>query len=775
MTQNRIPGVKIVSFSPKVQRLSDQEGRFRLEDFSNCDSLYFLYPGYSTAIFSLNDLKKMRWVELKDEHLTIDEMVVTANRWEQYRSKVPLQINTINLKELELMNPQTTADLLQSGASVFVQKSQQAGGSPQLRGFATNRVLLVVDGVRMNNAIFRAGNLQNVISIDPNSLESVEVLYGPGGVRYGSDAIGGVMDFTSKENRFATSDKRWVKAHFFSRYSSASNEYTGHVDLQLASKKWASTSAFSYSRFGDLRAGSLGDSDLLRPTYQSGAIDSQLTVINPDPTKQVHSAYMQYNILQKISFLASPFLRIDYGFIYAHATDAPRYDRLIQDANKDGELDYHDWYYGPQRWMMNYLKLTGTQKSLLHDQWQITLAHQRFHESRHDLKSGSTSFRRQFEMLDALSMNLDADKRLSSRARMFYGTEFVFNLVHSTAYLESSEGIKTPINSRYPDQSKWQTFGLYANFQYDLTKNLVLNSGIRYTLYQLAMDFDTTLFPYPVASSSVMNSALNGSIGLILSPTKTTSVYTNLSTGFRAPNIDDMAKIFDSQPGNVVIPNDQLRPEYAYNAEIGIHKALLNRLKLDASVYGIWLDDAISIGKSSLNGVDSILYQGEWSAVYTMKNSTHAYVYGIQGGIDWVFLKDFSFQSNLSWQKGEEYNSDSSRYYPKPQVPPLFGRSGVKYKTKHLSLWLYGEYSKGLLTNELPLIEREKEIYALNKEGEKYVPAWFTINFKAAIYFNKHLSVHVGVENISDQLYRTSGSGISAPGRNWIFSVKVTP
>ena len=113
----------------------------------------------------------------------------------------------MDIQDVQFQNPQTTADLLSNSGEVFIQKSQQGGGSPMIRGFATNRVLIAVDEVRMNNAIFRSGNLQNVISIDPFAVENTEVLFGPGSVIYGSDAIGGVMSFTTLAPKFSDSSK----------------------------------------------------------------------------------------------------------------------------------------------------------------------------------------------------------------------------------------------------------------------------------------------------------------------------------------------------------------------------------------------------------------------------------------------------------------------------------------------------------------------------------------------------------------------------------------
>ena len=206
LTQQHIPGAKIYSINPKVQRLADVDGRFQLEDFVGCDTIYIYYSNYKIEVFAYSELKKVRGVELTDDLLPISAMVITANRWEQDKAKIPNRITRIDLKNLELISPQTAADLLESSGYVFVQKSQFAGGSPQLRGFGTNRIMIVVDGVRMNNAIFRSGNLQNVISIDANSLESTEILFGPGSVMYGSDAIGSKSSVNSTPLTFFSSE-----------------------------------------------------------------------------------------------------------------------------------------------------------------------------------------------------------------------------------------------------------------------------------------------------------------------------------------------------------------------------------------------------------------------------------------------------------------------------------------------------------------------------------------------------------------------------------------
>jgi len=258
----------------------------------------------------------------------------------------------------------------------------------------------------------------------------------------------------------------------------------------------------------------------------------------------------------------------------------PRYDRLLLDKNNDGNLDYHEWSYGPQKWMMQKIGVVYSKKNWAFDQFRLVAAYQNYQESRHDRKFGSTSTRRQFEQVHAVSVNADFDKEFGTKSTFLYGGEAVYNKVGSNAYRESLNGDQLTINPRYPDGSTWQSYGVYSNIKHAITETWIFNGGIRFSLSQIQADFDTTLFPYPVVSTTNNNNALNGSMGLVYHPNKNTQLYLNGSTGFRAPNIDDIGKVFDSEPGSVVVPNPDLVPEYAYNAEIGFVKAMKGKIKM---------------------------------------------------------------------------------------------------------------------------------------------------------------------------------------------------
>ncbi|MFB6258037.1 MAG: TonB-dependent receptor plug domain-containing protein, partial [Flavobacteriales bacterium] len=239
--------VSVYGKNSEHSELTDPKGYFSLKGFSKEDSLRFQLVGYHDKKLAYKQVKATGSVELVPKPFATEEVVVSADQWEENSSNAPERVTSIDRKEVRFQEPQTSADVLGTSGEVYIQKSQLGGGSPMIRGFATNRVLLVVDGVRMNNAIFRGGNLQNVISLDPNVIERSEVVFGPGSMVYGSDAIGGVMAFQTLEPELSHRDSLIVSGNAMGRYSSANDEYTGHVDIKLGGENWGSVTSFTYS------------------------------------------------------------------------------------------------------------------------------------------------------------------------------------------------------------------------------------------------------------------------------------------------------------------------------------------------------------------------------------------------------------------------------------------------------------------------------------------------------------------------------------------------
>jgi hemoglobin/transferrin/lactoferrin receptor protein len=703
----------------------------------------------------------------------LSEITVSANRWEQSKKDVPQQVVTITKSTIDFQNPQTAADLLIFSDKVFVQKSQLGGGSPMIRGFATNRVMLVVDGVRMNNAIFRAGNVQNVISLDANAIEKTEVLFGPGSVMYGSDAIGGVMDFHTLSPKFSTKNSLAISGNGLLRYSSANNERAVHADVSLGLKKWAFVTSMTRSIYDDLKMGSNGPAEYTRPDYVVRVNGEDRVEVNDDPNVQKFSGYNQWNLMQKISFKPADKFRIDGAFHYSKTSDYPRYDRLI--LKEDGDFANAEWYYGPQKWIMGSLTLNYSQPSEIFDNAKLIIAYQDYEESRHNRGFGGSNRTDRTENVKAFSVNGDFSKELSGTSQLIYGAELIANKVNSTAgRVNVNNGAPSSATTRYPDDSQWRSLAAYAGVRVRPIENFATTISARITNVRTHADFDLDLFPFPFSEATVNNSAVNGSLGVVYNPTSTWKIYSNLSTGFRAPNVDDVGKVFDSAPGEVVVPNADLEAEYAYNAEIGFASTIAQRLEMDLAGYYTIIDNAIARGPSTFNGRDSIVYDDELSRVLALQNISRVWVSGLQIGLNWRMTEEFSLRSNLNYQHGKEKDPETNRNNPPTHVAPLFGSTHFLFKRARVSVDLYSNYNGKIAFEDLALSERaDSHLYAKDENGNPYSPSWWTLNLKSSFIVTKTITADVGLENLLDKRYRPYSSGITAPGRNVIASIRI--
>lgn len=761
----------LLSETPRAFETTNAQGQADISAFRGSERIDIRLLGYETATTTYAGLEQAGFViALAHAGLSLDQVVISATRWNQPKREIPAKITSISARDVALQNPQTAADLLGNSGEVFIQKSQQGGGSPMIRGFSTNRVLLTVDGIRMNTAIFRSGNLQNVISLDPYAVENTEVFFGPGSVIYGSDAIGGVMNFQTLTPQFTLTDKPLVSGKAAARYASANRERTGHFDLNAGWKKWALVTSFSHNDFGDLRMGANGPDEYLRPTYVQRQNDTDVVIANEDPLVQRPTAYSQINMMQKLRYKPNEKWDFNYGFHYSTTTDYSRYDRLVRYRN--GRPRSAEWYYGPQKWLMNNLSIAHNGPNNLYDQATLRLAYQFFEESRIDRDLNDTERRHRLEEVRAYSANLDFFKTLGMKQKLFYGLEVVYNDVNSFGTDEDiSTGIVVPGPARYP-RAGWASYAACATYQYNISNKFLLQAGARYNQFALNATFDTTFFPFPYTRADINNGALTGSLGFVYDPTESWSLSANVSTGFRSPNVDDSGKVFDSEPGSVIVPNPNLNAEYAYNAEFDIAKVFGKKVKIDLTGYYTILQNALVRRNFTLNGQDSIVYDGELSRVLAIQNAAKATVYGLQANIEVKLPAGFGISSRFNYQHGEEELDDGSTS-PLRHAAPWFGATHLTYNAYPLSMSFYALYNGKVAYEDLPQEEQGKDyIYAIDDNGNPYAPAWYTLNFKAMYQFTDHLSVSGGVENLTDQRYRPYSSGIVAPGRNFILSLR---
>ena len=770
-SKSNVP-VELVTLSNgnNVYTTTNTMGQADISKFKNAESIEIRSLGYKTLVKSYADLQVANFqLVLEPTDLNLDEVVVSATKWRRGKRNVAAKISSITPEQVALQNPQTAADLLETSGKVFIQKSQQGGGSPMIRGFSTNRLLYSIDGVRMNTAIFRSGNLQNVISLDPFAIENTEVLFGPGSVVYGSDAIGGVMSFQTLTPQFSLTDSPLITGKALFRYATANKEKTGHFDVNVGFGKWSFITSVSSFDFDHLKQGSHGPEDYIKDYYVQRLNNTDVVISQNDKLLQIPTAYSQMNIMQKFRFRPNEFWEMQYGFHYSESSPYGRYDR--HQRKREGTARYAEWNYGPQIWMMNNLGVEYHHPNVFFDRLNFRLAHQWFEESRIDRSLNKLERNSNSEEVGAYSANADFIKSIGTKNTLFYGLEYVLNKVQSYGELTViSNGATTPGPSRYPN-SRWQSMAVYITDEFDVSDRFSLSGGIRYNHILLDSEFDTTFYPFPFTEAQIDKGALTGSLGGVYRPSRSWVWSVNLGTAFRAPNVDDVGKVFDSGPGQVVIPNPDLKPEYVYNADLGVAKVFGNSIKMDVTGYFSYLKNAMTRRDFKFNGQDSIMYQDQMSKVQAVQNLAVANVYGLQMGIEIKLPKEFGFSADFNLQKGEE-ELDNGQKSPSRHAPPFFGVSRLTYQTKKLDMELNLAFQGKKDFDQMPEEEKNKtEIYALDENGNVHSPAWYTLNFKTLYKFNEKIHISGGVENLTDQRYRPYASGVSAAGRNFILAL----
>ena len=707
------------------------------------------------------------------KEISLNDITVSATKFEENKKYLAQQVQTIGTNKIAFYNQQTTAELLAHTGNVFIQKSQLGGGSPVMRGFEANKVLILIDGVRMNNAIYRGGHLQNIISMDNAVLEKTEILFGPSSVMYGSDALGGVLSFYTKKPTLSTIvNKPIVGANAFVRYASAYNEKTSHADFNIGGKKLGLLTSFTFSDFGDLKQGSNYYNDFpnwgKRIFYveRINGIDSM--VANKKPNKQIKTGYNQYDLLQKF-LLQTGKLQHVFNFQYSTSSDINRYDRLTETTGA-GIAKSAEWYYGPQQRFLAAWNI-NLPSANIYDKAQLTTSYQAIEESRHNRNYRSTKLNHRTERVKVGILNADFFKKIK-QTEVGYGAEITYNKVNSTAYAENIvTHIESRLDTRYPNGgSNTQSYAVYTTILHKLSSKVILNTGLRYSHYRLYSKFDDkTFFPFPFSDIEQKNNALSGNVGFVFLPGTDWKISSLVATGFRTPNVDDMTKVFESGNGTLIVPNPNINPEKTINYEVGISKKIKQKWQFGTTIWYTNYNDILTTDFGTINGSPNIVYDGVTSNIITVVNKNKAYSWGFSGNIGADISKHFSFSSTLNYTYGRI--KESPKNYPLNHIPPMFGKTSITGRFGKLTTEIFTLYNGAKDSANYNLRGEDNHIYSADPV-RGYTPGWITTNIRLAYEINKHASLQLAMENIFDKYYRVFASGLSAPGRNFVFTLR---
>lgn len=745
---------------------------------------------------------------------------------------IPGRVKQVDQGEVQLTNSASMAEVLEQHLSAFVQRNQTGGGSPILQGLGGNRVLLLVDGVRLNNALFDRNRhpynrLLNVIGQG-----ETEILFGPQAVFYGNNAMGGVINFKNGPNNYVPpiNKETNVLSQITGRFASANVERSGNFDLSFYRPKWTGYTNLRYSDFGDLMTGlRYPDNQEVqtfgqRPFYQT-RLNGQDTVLANNSTGflqgdrpvflQRGTAFTQYNILQKLRLSLTPDLALIGTFQLARSSGVANYPRLTDTLGDARSFLYAESEEGPQRWWMGNVQLWSGRTTKLSDRLHLIAAFQRWEEAQNSRFFGDPIRLTNQEAINIASLNLDIDKPLLGRWRhlLSYGLEGNYQQLTSTAELtDINTNTTTPSDlARYPTNgSSFGSWGAYVNYNYSSPTSrfrFLAGGRVEGTHFNGAYR-ETPQVDWPQAYlEGIQNFNLNlaGHLSIIIHTVDQWKWTAQVANAFHAPTIADMAR-FEIQGTQVWIPNPDLQPEQSFTGSLGISKVFGDMqdraLQIQLNGFYSYLLDVFEVMPTPLpDGRNSLMVEGATLQTIAYQNGQNGFIYGGSGALQLVLSPAFSVQSEVTYTYGRQRfqqnlpaGPEVDTLLPATHIPPIYGRTSLRYRSKKVDFSFVWAWQAAKAADQYGVRELRWDGAALQpiytgspdqiEQGVvqqttggnppyQGVYAWNTINFYTRWQPIRFFEVTFGVENILDLHYRTFSSGLSAPGLNFLLSGRV--
>ena len=785
-TNENLPDVVIYNEDKSKSIITNNNGVVDLEIFSENEKIFFQLLGYSILERFKETIFDGSVIYLQEETQALEEVILSIARSESNANQVAEKVSVIKSADVFLTSPTSGAELLELSPGVRVQKSQGGGGSPIIRGFEANRVLIVVDGVRMNNAIYRSGHLQNSITIDPNNIERVEVIFGSSSVGYGSDAMGGVIHYYTKTPILKASKK--INSSFTSNYSSANKSISNNYIANYSKDNWGSLTSLTISKYGDIKIGKNRnhgyDNWGLTPLFSENSRYNYYPepTVNKNENIQKNTEYSQVDLFQKFLFKIGETNILNVNFQFSESSDIDRYDQLT--IPMGNSLKFAEWYYGPQKRFLISPSLKIFPEKKFMKKGVITLGIQKINESRIKRRFNALNRSYQIEDLKVFSINGDFDTYFDGGHSISYGLESTYNYNNSRAYdriLEISDNKVTgfsqeiAIPTRYPSNgSSYTSFASYINWSWNMSEFFTFNVGTRLTFTGIKASWDDLISVNPQLSDIDLNSeALTTTVSIKLRPSKKVQINTVLSSGFRNPNIDDIGKIRENN-GLLVVPNTFLKPEYAYNLDLGIDfKSLDNNNFI--SIRGFSTIISRHIARSNYTvfsdittpDLSTIIYNGEEVNTIANKNLGNRFIHGFSIDGFSKILNDLKLNYSITHTQGDT----NETYGPLPSISPLFGSLAMSYKKEDVNIQAIYKFSEAKDVNDYSLGGEDgldETPFVIENNSLNYLgsPKWSDLSIYGSKNISSNIILRLGLTNVFDYHYRTFASGISSPGRS---------
>lgn len=650
-------------------------------------------------------------IEIYKTYTIKDNIVVTATRKQLHQLDLPFSVTQMSQDNIQFNNSRSTPEALIGQSGVFIQKTNHGGGSPFIRGLTGFQTLILVDGIRLNNSTFRSGPNQYLNTIDPNSINNIEILRGGGSVQYGTDAIGGTLQLFTKNPNF--SDEIIYKLNGQLKSITNNQEYSGRTELEFNSKNFAFLGGISYQKFGNIVGGK-----------NTGV--------------QLPSAYDQISYDAKLNYKIS-----DNSILTLYSNTLEQQNVPLTHRVQLENFQYY--YFEPQYRNTNYIKFNSNFENAILNTLTFTLLNSNWKESRVSKRNNNINETNENDDIRTLGGILELNSKILDNWSASTGIEYYNDLVNSSKLTKNTDN-NNVTNSRglYPDNSIYNNLSLFSMHTYKLN-NIIIDAGIRYSYVNINMQ-DANLGNIKFKTNSLV-----WNIGLVYKINNYNSIFSLISTSFRAPNIDDMGTlgIVDFR---YEVPNYNLSSEKSLNTELG-YKFINENTFFTLSFYRNNLFDFINRIRGNYNGLDSI----NGYPVFLKTNSFESYIQGIELDFQKKITESIDLTTNFTYTYGQNVSAKE----PMRRIPPLNGRIALNYSLENFYNFNI-KLESIFADSQFRLASGDKSDNRINPNG---TAGFAILNIASQVVFN-NVRIVAGIENIFDKDYRFHGSGINGIGRS---------
>jgi outer membrane receptor protein involved in Fe transport len=657
------------------------------------------------------------------EQYRLDEILVTATRRTVSIAEVSSGLTLVD--GASARDQKLVTDALAVEVGVFLQQTTPGQGAPIIRGLKGSSVLHLVDGIRLNNAIFRSAPTQYFALVPTGAVERIEVLRGTPASLYGSDAVGGVVQLVTRVPRF-DSEQTAYRGEVYAAYDTAELGRMLSGTIDAGNSRIATSFSADLLETGDRRTGS---GERIGPSGYESRAARWVLAGRPDENR---------SWLFDVHYLEQP--------------ETPRVDELVPGFGQP-EPSSSEFFFKPNRRVFVHGKY-GHEDGALGLDWNVDLAWQRIDDDRTSRDFEATDRRYESNRSDLYGL-VASGSRVSDSGSWVAGVEAYLDEVSSRRSEENLvDGQVTVLTPRFPDGSEIERFALFGNTERYVSERNILSGGLRVSHENVSLPAT----PVSVAASVDVTDT-SGDIGWIFNASEDWQVVANAGFGFRAPNVFDLGTL-GNRPGNRFnIPNPELDSERVVQFDAGVRYSG-ERARFELMVYTLDYSDRIT---SVLTG--DVTPEGR--DVVQSVNAADSTIRGFEGGAGFDISDAISVDAVLNYTWSEQ-RVPGSPAEPGDRIPPLSGRLNVGYDAGgdfRLDAWLRfaGEQDR--------LSARDAGDIRIDPNGTS---GWGILGARGTWDVRSGWQFTLGIDNVLDKRYRVHGSGLDAPGRNFMVSLRKT-